>query len=75
MVNVSFPGKIIINVSIIIICSHMNGYLKEIFYNHGKRFLSEKQITTNSCLNMNDEKNYKAIISFIGHPSITFKSH
>ena len=33
----------------------MNGYPKEIFYNHVKKFLSEKLMTTNSCQNMNDE--------------------
>ena len=37
---------------------HMNGYHREIFYNHVKKFLSEKQMTTNSCQNMNDEKKY-----------------
>ena len=38
-----------------------------------KTFLSEKQMTSNSCQNMNDEKKYTVIIPFIGHPSITFK--
>ena len=52
---------------------HMNGYTKEIFYNHVKKFLSEKLMTTNSCQNMNDEKKYTVIIPFIGHPNITFK--
>ena len=45
---------------------NMNGYPKEIFNNHVKKFLSEKLMTTNSCQNMNT-------IPFIGHPSITFK--
>ena len=54
---------------------HMNGYPKEISYNHAKKFISEKLTTTNSCQNMNDEKKYTVIIPFIGHPSITFKSH
>ena len=36
---------------------HMNGYPKEIFNNHVKKFLSEKLMTTNSCQNMNDERN------------------
>ena len=51
----------------------MNGYPKEIFYNRVKKFLSEKQMTTNSCQNMNDEKNYTVIMPFIGRPSIAFK--
>ena len=51
----------------------MNGYPKEIFNNHVKKFLSEKLMTTNSCQNMNDEKKYTVIIPFIGHPSITLK--
>ena len=51
----------------------MNGYPKEIFYNHVKKFLSEKLVTTNSYQNMNDEKKYTVIIPFIGHPSMTFK--
>ena len=51
----------------------MNGYPKDIYYNHVKKFLSEKLMTTNSCQNMNDEKKYTVIIPFIGHPSITFK--
>ena len=37
---------------------HMNGYPKEIFYNHVTKFLSEKLMTNNSCQNMNDEKKY-----------------
>ena len=52
---------------------HMNGYPKERFHNHVKKFLSKKLMTTNSCQNMNDEKKYAVIIQFIGHPSITFK--
>ena len=40
---------------------HMNGYPKEIFDNHAKKFLSEKLMTTNSCRNMNDEKKYTDI--------------
>ena len=32
----------------------MDGYLKEIFYDHVKNFLSENLMTTNSCNNMND---------------------
>ena len=51
----------------------MNGYPKEIFHNHAKKFLSEKLMTTNSCQNMNDEKKYTVIILFIGNPSLTFK--
>ena len=50
----------------------MNGYPKEIFYNHVKKFLCEKLMTTNSCQNKNDEKKYTLIL-FIGHPSIIFK--
>ena len=53
--------------------SHMNGYPKEIFHNHVKKFHSEKLMTTNSCQNMNDEKKYTVIMPFIGHPSMTFK--
>ena len=52
---------------------HISGYPEEIFYNHVKKFFSEKLISTNSCQNMNDEKKYAVIIPFIGHPSITFK--
>ena len=52
---------------------HMNGYPKEISYNHVKKFLSEKLMTTNSCQNMNYEKKYTVIIPFIDHPCITFK--
>ena len=52
---------------------HRNGYPKEIFYYHVKKFLSEKLMTTNSCQNMNDEKKYTVIMPFIGHPSITLK--
>ena len=52
---------------------HMNGYPKEIFHNHVKKFLSEKLMTTYSCQNMNDEMKYTVIIPFIGDPSITFK--
>ena len=52
---------------------HMNGYPKDIFYNHLKKFLSNKLMSTNSCQNKNDEKKYTVIIPFIGHPSITFK--
>ena len=37
---------------------HLNGYPIEISYNHVKKFLGEKQMTTNSCQNMNDEKKY-----------------
>ena len=48
----------------------MNGYPKEIFFNHAKTFLSEKPLTTNSCQNMNDERKYTVIIPSIGHPSI-----
>ena len=33
----------------------MNGYPKEIFSNHAKKFLCEKLMTTNSCQNMNDK--------------------
>ena len=51
----------------------MNDYPKDIFNNHVKKFLSEKQMTTNSSQNMNDEKKYTVIIPFIGHPSITLK--
>ena len=50
---------------------HMNGYPKDIFYNHVKKFLSKKLMTTNSCQNNNNEKNI-VIVPFIGHPSITF---
>ena len=52
---------------------HMNGYPKDIFYNHVKKFLSNKLMSTNSCQDKNDEKKYTVIIPFIGHPSITFK--
>ena len=51
----------------------MNGYPKDIFYNHAKKFLSKKLMTINSCQNMNDGKKYTVIMPFIGHPSITFK--
>ena len=51
----------------------MSGYHNDIFYNHVKKFLSERLMTTNSCQNLNDEKKYTVIIPFIGHPSITFK--
>ena len=51
----------------------MNGYPKEISYNHAKKCHSEKLMTTNSCQNMNDENKYTVIIPFIGQPSITFK--
>ena len=51
----------------------MNGYPKDIFYNHVKTFLSIKLMTTNSCENKNDEIKYTVIIPFIGHPSITLK--
>ena len=51
----------------------MNGYPKDIFYNHVKKFLSKKIMTTNSCQNINDETKYTVIIPFIGHPSIKFK--
>ena len=51
----------------------MNGYPKDMFHNHEKKFISEKLMTTNSYQNMNDEKKYTVIIPFIGHPSITFK--
>ena len=51
----------------------MNGYPKDIFYNHLKKFLSEKLMTTNSSQNMNNEKKYTVIILFIGHSSMTFK--
>ena len=44
---------------------HTNGYSKEIFYNHVKRFISEKLMTTNSCQDMNHEKKYTVIIPFI----------
>ena len=30
---------------------HMNSYPKDIFYNHVKKFLSKKLMTTNSCQN------------------------
>ena len=40
---------------------HINGYPKELFYNHVKKYLSEKLMTTNSCQNMNDEKKYTVI--------------
>ena len=33
---------------------HMNGYRREIYYNHVKKFLSERPMTTNSSQNMND---------------------
>ena len=52
---------------------HMNCHPKEIFFNHEKKFLSEKLLTTNNCQNMNDEKKYTVSIPFIGHPSIAFK--
>ena len=51
---------------------HMNGYPKDIFYNHVRKFLSNKLMSTNSCQDKNDEKKYTVIIPFIGHPSITF---
>ena len=51
----------------------MNGYPKDIFYNHAKKFLSERLMTTNSSQNMNDEKKYTVIIPFICHLSITFE--
>ena len=51
----------------------MNGYPKDIFYNHVEKFLSNKLMTINSCQDKNDEKKYTVIIPFIGHPSITFK--
>ena len=49
---------------------HMNGYPKEISYNHVRKFLSEILMTTTSCQNMNDEKKYTVAMPFIGHPSI-----
>ena len=52
---------------------HMNGYPKDIFYNHVKKFLSNKLMSTNSCQDKNDERKYTVIIPFIGHPSITLK--
>ena len=52
---------------------HMNVYPKEIFYNHVRKFISEKLMTTNSCQNMNDEEKYIVIIPFIGHPSMICK--
>ena len=51
----------------------MNGYPKEIFDNHVKKFLCEKLMTTNSCQNMNNEEKYTVIVLFIGHPSIISK--
>ena len=50
----------------------MNGYPKEIFCNHVKKFLSENPMTTNSCQNINDEKKYTVILPFIGHLSMIF---
>ena len=52
---------------------HMNGYPKDIFYYHVRKFLSEKLMTTNSCQNLNDEKIYTVIIPFIDHPSIALE--
>ena len=52
---------------------HMDGYPKDIFYFHIKKFLSEKLMTTNRYQDMNDEKKYAAIMPFICHPSIIFK--
>ena len=52
---------------------HMNCYPKDIFYNHVKKFLSNKLMSTNSCQDKNDERKYTVIIPFIGHPSITLK--
>ena len=43
----------------------MNGYPNEISYNHVKKFLSEEQMTTNSCQNMNDEKKYIVIMNLL----------
>ena len=51
----------------------MNGYPKEIFYNHAKTFLIEILMTTNSCQNMNDKKKHTVIITFIHYPSIIIK--
>ena len=50
---------------------NMNGYPKEIFSNHVKKYLSEELMTTNSCQIMNDENEFTVIIPFIGHPSMT----
>ena len=52
---------------------HTNGYPKQIFYNHVKKFLSEKLMTTNSCQNVNKEKKYTVIILFISYQSMIFK--
>ena len=49
---------------------HMNGYPREIFSNHVENFLIEKQIATNSCQNIDDERKYTVISSFIGHSSM-----
>ena len=51
----------------------MNGYPKDMFCNHVKKFLSEKQMTTNSYQNMNDEMKHAVIIPFTGDPSMTLK--
>ena len=53
---------------------HMNGFPKDIFCDHVKKFLSKKLMTTNSCQNKNDEKKYTVIIPFLDHPSIAFKN-
>ena len=53
----------------------MNAYRKEIFYDHVRKFHSEKLMTTNSLKNMSDEKKYTVIIPFIGHPSMISKSY
>ena len=51
----------------------MNGYTKDIFYNHVKFFISNELMTANSSRNMNDEKKYSVIIPLIGHPFLIFK--
>ena len=52
---------------------HMNGYPKQIFHNHVKKYLSVKLMTTDIFQKMNDEKKYIVIMPFIGHPSMVFK--
>ena len=42
----------------------MNGYPNVIFFNHVKKCLSEKLMTTSSCQNVNDENKYSYAINW-----------
>ena len=47
---------------------HMNGYPKDIFYNHVEKFLSKNLMTTNSCQNMNERNIQLSYHSLVIHP-------